>query len=65
MTDITETVKTALETMLTKNTWMDQSTKDFAISKVGPSLWLFCCCFVVVVVVILILMYAFIVLVHF
>ena len=40
MTEITETVKTALETMINKNSWMDQATKDYAISKVSDITWI-------------------------
>ncbi|KAL8593449.1 hypothetical protein ACOMHN_053499 [Nucella lapillus] len=31
--EITESVKTAMETMITSNNWMDQATKDYAIAK--------------------------------
>ncbi|KAK7098450.1 endothelin-converting enzyme homolog isoform X2 [Littorina saxatilis] len=37
VTDITDTVKTAIEEMLTSNTWMDQGTKDYAIAKMKGS----------------------------
>ena len=40
MTEITETVKTALETLINKNSWMDQATKAYAISKVSDITWI-------------------------